>query len=124
MGFTTSIYPNLGSVSTLTKWIIIFFQKIISFLKLEIIDFFHDLLSSEVIQSVAYDNYDDFQQVNFIFSQKFIPLFWGLFNDETDLRVRYTTMKYMNIHPYIANFYYIPNPTLWKDSYMLISLGA
>jgi len=81
-------------------------------------------LSSEVIQSVAYDNYDDFQQVNFIFSQKCIPLFWGLFNDETDLRVRYTTMKYMNIHPYIANFYYIPNPTLWKDSYMLISLGA
>jgi hypothetical protein len=27
------------------------------------------------IQSVAYDNYDDFQHVNFIFSQKFGSLF-------------------------------------------------
>jgi hypothetical protein len=28
-------------------------------------------MSSEIIQSVAYyDNYDDFQHVNFIFSQK------------------------------------------------------
>jgi hypothetical protein len=46
-------------------------------------------MSSEIIQSVAYyNNYDDFQHVNFIFSQKFKSLFWGLFNDETDLRVR------------------------------------
>jgi len=45
-------------------------------------------MSSEIIQSVAYDNYDDFEHVNFIFSQIFISLFWGLFNDETDLRVR------------------------------------
>jgi hypothetical protein len=44
-------------------------------------------MSSEIIQSVAYDNYDDFQHVNFIFSKKFISLFWELFNDETDLRV-------------------------------------
>jgi hypothetical protein len=42
----------------------------------------------KIIQSVAYDNYDDFEHVNFIFSQIFISLFWGLFNDETDLRVR------------------------------------
>jgi hypothetical protein len=42
-------------------------------------------MSSEIIQSVAYD---DFQHVNFIFSQNFISLFWGLFNDETDLIVR------------------------------------
>jgi len=28
-------------------------------------------MSSEIIQSVAYDNYDDFQHVNFIFSQIF-----------------------------------------------------
>jgi len=28
--------------------------------------------SSEIIQSVAYDNYDAFQHINFIFSQKFI----------------------------------------------------
>jgi hypothetical protein len=39
--------------------------------------------------SVVYDNYDDFQHVDFIFSQNFISLFWGLFKDETDLRVRY-----------------------------------
>jgi hypothetical protein len=29
-------------------------------------------MSSEIIQSEAYDNYDDFQHVNFIFSKKFI----------------------------------------------------
>jgi hypothetical protein len=45
-------------------------------------------MSSEIIQSVAYNNYDDFQHVNFIFSQIFISLFWELYNDETDLRVR------------------------------------
>jgi len=44
-------------------------------------------MSSEIIQSVAYDNYDDFQHVNFMFSQNFISLFWRLFNDETFLRV-------------------------------------
>jgi len=31
-------------------------------------------------------NYDDFQHANFVFSQNFISLFWGLFDDETDLR--------------------------------------
>jgi len=45
-------------------------------------------MSSEIIQSVAYGNYNDFQHVNFIFSQIFISLFWGLSNDEIDLRVR------------------------------------
>jgi hypothetical protein len=45
-------------------------------------------MSSEIIQNVAYDNYDDFQHVNFIFSQNCISLFWELFNDKTDLRVR------------------------------------
>jgi hypothetical protein len=45
-------------------------------------------MSSDIIQSVAYDNYHDFQHFNFIFSQIFISLFGGLFNDETDLRVR------------------------------------
>ncbi len=39
-------------------------------------------MTSEMIQGVAYYNYDDFQYVNFI------SLFWGLFNDETNLRVR------------------------------------
>jgi hypothetical protein len=47
-------------------------------------------MTSEIIQSVAYDNYDDFQHVNFIFSQIFTSLFGGLFNDKTNLRVRYS----------------------------------
>ncbi len=38
---------------------------------------------------VAYVAYDDFQHVNLIFSQKFISLFWGLFNDEIHLRASY-----------------------------------
>jgi hypothetical protein len=46
-------------------------------------------MSSEIIQNVAYDNYDDFQHVNFLLAQNFISLFWELYNDETDLRVRY-----------------------------------
>ncbi len=54
-------------------------------------------MSSEIIQGVAYDNYDDFQHVNFIFSQNFISLFWGLFNDETDLRVRYSPVPSINM---------------------------
>jgi hypothetical protein len=46
-------------------------------------------MSSEIIQNAAYyDNYDDFQRVKFLFSQNFISVFWGLFNDEIDLRVR------------------------------------
>jgi hypothetical protein len=45
-------------------------------------------MNSEIIQNAAYDNYDDFQHDNFILSQNFISLFWGLFNDKTDLRVR------------------------------------
>jgi hypothetical protein len=49
-------------------------------------------MSSEIIQNVAFDNHDDFEHVNFIFSQIFISLFWGLFNDETDLRVRYSIL--------------------------------
>jgi hypothetical protein len=45
-------------------------------------------MSSKIIQILAYANYDDFQHVNFLFSQNFIPLFLGLFNDETDLTVK------------------------------------
>jgi len=61
------------------------------FLILKLYIYFHHLLqycdmSSEIIQNVAYDNYDDFQHDNFIFSQNFISLFWGLFNDETTQR--------------------------------------
>jgi hypothetical protein len=32
-------------------------------------------MNIEIIQNVAYDNYDDFQHVNFIFLQNFISLF-------------------------------------------------
>jgi hypothetical protein len=56
-----------------------FFQKKKSFLKFEI--------TYETIQSIEYDNYDDFQHINIIISQNFISLFLGLLNDETDLRV-------------------------------------
>jgi len=44
-------------------------------------------MSSEIIQIVAYDNYDNFQHINFIFSQIFISLFRILFSDETALIV-------------------------------------
>ncbi len=33
-------------------------------------------MSSEISQSVTYDNYDDSQHVNFIFSQKPISLYF------------------------------------------------
>ncbi len=32
-------------------------------------------MSAEIIQSVAYDHYDDFQLVNFLFSLNFISTF-------------------------------------------------
>ncbi len=32
-------------------------------------------MNSEIIHNVAYDNYDDLQHVNFIFSQNFISFF-------------------------------------------------
>jgi hypothetical protein len=47
-------------------------------IKLSII--YYDIcdMSSEIIQSATYDNYNDFQHVNFIFSQNFISLFLGI----------------------------------------------
>jgi hypothetical protein len=50
------------------------------------------LLNNEIIQNVTYDNYHDFQHANFIFSQNFIPLFWRLFNDEIDFRLKYLSL--------------------------------
>ncbi len=85
-------YCNLGSISTLTKWF--FFQKMI-FKKIEIIvisiTYYYLVIwiIKEIIQNIAYDNYYDFQHVNFKFSQIFIFLFWRLFNDKTTLKVRY-----------------------------------
>ncbi len=48
-------------------------------------------MSSEIIQSVyiAYD--DDFQHVQLHIHKKSFHYFGGLFNYETDLRVRFTT---------------------------------
>jgi hypothetical protein len=43
-------------------------------------------MSSEIIQSVAYADYDDFQHVNFLFSQNFISLFSGLLMTKLILR--------------------------------------
>jgi hypothetical protein len=62
-------YCSLGSASTLKKQIIIFFQF---FFKNYV--FFHHLLkhcdmNSEIIKSVAYDNYDDFQHQLYIFTK-------------------------------------------------------
>jgi hypothetical protein len=51
-------------------------------------------MSSESIHIVTYDNYDDFQHVNFIFSENFISLFWGLFNDEIDLRIMESLVEF------------------------------
>jgi hypothetical protein len=50
-------------------------------------------MNDEIIQSVAYDNYDDFQHINTMFA-----LFLGLFNDKTDLRVRYFSRENENTY--------------------------
>jgi hypothetical protein len=58
-------YHSLGSISTLKKWIILFFQKM-KILKFEIIIIsiiYYYLVIwviNEFIQSITYDNYDDF----------------------------------------------------------------
>jgi hypothetical protein len=46
------------------------------------------IIVGEIIQSVNYDNYDDFQHGNFIVfpPKKIVLLLWGLFNDKTDLK--------------------------------------
>jgi hypothetical protein len=49
-------------------------------------------MSSEIIQGVAYDNYDDFQRVTFIFSQIFISLFCGLLNGKTHKNAPHDTI--------------------------------
>jgi len=53
--------------------------------------FFHSLLwychmKSEIIQIVAFDSYDGFQQLSIIFSQRFVSIFWRWFNGEIELR--------------------------------------
>jgi hypothetical protein len=73
-----SKYSSVGSDSTLTKWIIFYFifqkMEMNSFLKNMKLYFFSIIyykycdMGSEIIQHVAYDNYDNSQHVNFIFS--------------------------------------------------------
>jgi len=72
-------------------------------------------MSGEIIQGVAYDNYDDFQHVDFIFSQNFISLFWGLFNGKTDLRVRkYWIILETSMHLVVKNMHL----TITLDNYL------
>jgi hypothetical protein len=54
-------------------------------------------MSSEIIQIVAYDNYEYFQHANFIISQIFISLFWGLFIDKTDITVSYLSKEFQTL---------------------------
>jgi hypothetical protein len=68
-------YCSLGSVSTWTKWIMIFFKKIIY--KFEIIIFSWSMISSSEewnYSDCSCYNYDSFQHLNFIFSWKFVFL--------------------------------------------------
>jgi hypothetical protein len=115
-------YRSLGSVFTLKKRII-FFSKNESVYQFWNDQIFHHLpwycdMSGEIIQGVAYDNYDDFQHVNFIFSQIFISLFWGLFNDETNLRVRkYWIILETSIHLVVKNIYW----TITLDQYLRVA---
>jgi hypothetical protein len=57
--------------------------------------------SEKIIQSVAYDNYNDVKNLNFTFSQNLVSLFWELFNGKTDLRVREITLE-LNVQCYAA----------------------
>jgi hypothetical protein len=82
--------------------------------------------------SVVYDNYDDFQ-LNFIFSQNFTSLFWGLFNDETDPmkemfkstwhNVVYSMMKIMMIFNSTSYFHKISFHYFEDYLMMKLSLG-
>jgi hypothetical protein len=79
-----------------------FFQKINSLLNFEIILFsmiYYDIVLwvMKLFKSVKNHNYDEFQHVDFMFSQNFISLFWGLFDDKTDLRVRYLVSPWKSI---------------------------
>ncbi len=47
------------------------------------------ILLYDIIQIGACNNYDGFPHLKFIFSQKSLSLFEGLFNNKTDPRVKY-----------------------------------
>jgi hypothetical protein len=86
-------YRSLVSIFTSTKQTIILKKNQFVYRIWNYRNFHHLLkylhMNSEIIQNVAYDNYDNFQHVNFLFSRKFISLFWRLFNDKSDLKLRY-----------------------------------
>ncbi len=70
--FIWQVHRNVGSISTLSKTN--FKKKTYFVFKIWNYRIFHDLLrychmSNEVIRSLAYDNYNNFQHVKFIFSQ-------------------------------------------------------
>jgi hypothetical protein len=46
-------------------------------------------MTNEIMRCVDDDNYDDFQHIKIMFLQNFISLSSELFNDETDLTVRF-----------------------------------
>jgi hypothetical protein len=66
-----------------------------SFKKNSIIKF--SIIYYYIVMWVMKFHYDDFQHLNFIFSQNFISQFWGLFNGETDLRVRHLEICHPNL---------------------------
>jgi hypothetical protein len=91
-------YHSLGSVFTLTKRIILFYFKWNSSLNFE--NIYISIISYNIVIWVmkSFKMWHMiimmlFNMSNFIFSQIFISLFWGLFNDKTDLRVRYSRIK-------------------------------
>jgi hypothetical protein len=81
--FSPHHYRSLGSVSTLMKWIIFFFQKPNLVFNFEIYKIFHALLwychmSSEIIQSVIDDILQWFSTCQLhILTKKIVSLFWG-----------------------------------------------
>jgi hypothetical protein len=98
-------YRRLGSVFTLTNRINFFFKKLFYFKNLKSLNLPWSIVIlshkySKYSQSVAYDNYDDFQHLNFISSQKFhLTILTIIFNDKTDPRVRYATQHAPVHHP-------------------------
>jgi hypothetical protein len=53
---------------------------------------------SEIIQIVAYSNYDGFPHLSFKISQKNISLFQGLSNDKNNPKVKYAQISKYSFH--------------------------
>jgi hypothetical protein len=85
-------------------------------------------MSNEIIQSVTYVSYDEFQHLNIIISQIFTWLFWKLFNDETDLKLRCPFTSYvwcmfglLLLHPtwFCVKPYYAKKIMFLKKNYLI-----